>query len=255
MISCQRRRDLGAASFCSLQGSGSKYNLTIHRTLCPSFTVLGSYLAHFNTGPIRWQSVGPNFLSHAQVTPNFTVSSRHIRARANRAHQCSFKLQCGGERERLKCLCAPKEVEWLCKSRPPPRNSVDDEARKYRSDLLAYDERRQSIVRRGAFTFWHRLIEGNRRTCASPENPASSVTSNNSMPVPLGTSLSISCFCAFGRLGCACVPRSLRHLPSTKQACSAVVPMKAGNQALVLPPCFPNSNSGQKKQGLGKKIT
>ena len=50
--SCQRRRDLSDASFCSLQGSVAKYNLTIHRTLCPSFTVLGSYLAHSNTGPV-----------------------------------------------------------------------------------------------------------------------------------------------------------------------------------------------------------
>ena len=132
---------------------------------------------------------------------------------------------------------------------------MDEEARNYRSDLLAYGERRQSIVRRGAFTFWHRLIEGNRRTCASPENPASSVTSNNSIPVPLGTALSISCFCAFGRLGCACVPRLSFAPPSLDKASLLRGGANEGGQSgTCASPVLPQFYSGQKKQELGKKL-
>src|ERR1700730_476335 len=49
-----------------------------------------------------------------------------------------MKISFGGKRERLKCICAPKEVD-ACANLDRHAESVDDEGRKHGSDVLVYD--------------------------------------------------------------------------------------------------------------------
>ena len=49
-----------------------------------------------------------------------------------------MKRSFGGKRERPKCICTSKEVD-ACANLDRRAESVDDEGRKHRSDVLVYD--------------------------------------------------------------------------------------------------------------------